>query len=90
MFEKLNKGMRKMMKTFYKYWIRPWTMVLLVALVQGCSTVDVVVSSAFPSNERYGYADYDPCVRCGESMVTYIHVEEDAHLWQQNTQEEND
>ena len=90
MFEKLNKGMRKMAKIFYKYWIRPWTMVLVVSVVQGCSTVDSVVTSAFPDNTRYGYADYDPCVRCGDSMVTYIHVEEDAHLWQQKTQQEND
>ncbi len=88
MFKNLNKGMRKMAKIFYKYWIRPWTMVLVLGIVTGCSTVDSLVVGAFPDNTRYGYADYDPCVRCGESMVTYIHIEEDADLWQNH--KEND
>ena len=50
----------------------------LMLLVQGCAVVEV----ALPDNTRHGLKDYDPCVRCGESMVTYIHIEEDAHLWQ--------
>lgn len=57
-------------------------------LLQGCAVSQAVVDSAFPDNTRHGLRDYDPCVRCGESMVTYIHIEEDRHLWQLEEPEE--
>ena len=67
-----------MARTFYKYWIRPWTMVVVLAVTQGCAVSQGVIDSAFPDNSRYGLLDHDPCVRCGESMVTYIHIQEDV------------
>lgn len=65
-----------MAQTFYKYWIRPWTMLVLMCITQGCAVGEGVVVGAFPDNSRYGLLAHDPCVRCGESMVTYIHTEE--------------
>jgi hypothetical protein len=54
----------------------------LMLLLQGCAVSQAVVEVALPDNTRHGLRDYDPCVRCGESMVTYIHIEEDRDLWQ--------
>ena len=56
--------------------------IVLMLLLQGCAVSRGVVEVALPDNTRHGLRDYDPCVRCGESMVTYIPIEEDSHLWQ--------
>jgi uncharacterized protein YceK len=57
--------------------------ILALAALSGCSTLESVgnhaYESAFPNPRTYGYASYDPCVRCGEDWI-FLNLDETKEL----------
>jgi len=50
--------------------MKKFSVLLLVLLGSGCSTIDpVLVETVFPNPNTYGYTKDDPCIRCGESFI---------------------
>ena len=43
------------------------SLLVAVTAVTGCSSLPETVTGV--GNHHYGYAPYDPCIRCGESWV---------------------
>ena len=59
----------------------------MCAALAGCATVPATenpwLSWLEPSNPaRYGYTDYDPCIRCGEGWI-FLNIDETQSLKEQ-------
>jgi hypothetical protein len=57
--------------------------IVCCVLLSACSSLTTVgshvVDSAFPNPRTYGYASYDPCIRCGEEWI-FLNLDETEEL----------